>query len=301
MKCPACGGATTPWLRAPASEPADATAYELVRCKACGTAVTTGTAPGPAAYASGIYAHEPPRLARVLGALQRIATRLPLRAIRRAGISPGARILDAGAGRGRLVSALREHGYRAEGIDSSPRGPGITRASIEEHTADGLDAVVLWHVLEHLHDPAAALERARDWLAPSGVLLVAVPNLTSLQAWIAGPAWFHLDLPRHRTHFTARGVRELLGRTGLEPVRVYHFVPEHNLSGMWFALLSRLGVKPGFPFHLLKRNVRLSARDGARLAIAGPLLLVPALVLELLAVALRRGGTIAVIARRQPA
>jgi hypothetical protein len=161
--------------------------------------------------------------------------------------------------------------------------------------------VVLWHVLEHMPVPAATLERVRGWLAPRGVVLVAVPNLDSLQARLAGPKWFHLDLPRHRTHFTARGIRELLARTGLEPVRVYHLVPEHNFHGMWLALLGRLGMTPGFPFHLLKRNVDMSARDIVLLLVAGPLLLLPALLLELLAAALRRGGTIAVVARRQDA
>mgnify|MGYP006184259973 CR=1 FL=1 len=40
-----------------------------------------------------------------------------------------------------------------------------------------------------------------------------------------------------------------------------HLVIEHNVHGMWFALLTRLGMTPGFPFHLLKRNVRPRARD----------------------------------------
>ena len=301
MTCPACGGETVPWVRAHASEPADTASYELVRCGTCGTAATTGGPPGPDAYATGIYAGKQPRLARLLAPLQRVASRLPLKALRRAGVEPGAAVLDAGAGRGRLTAELGRHGYRAEGIDASPRGPSITRVSIEAHAAHALDAVVLWHVLEHMPDPAATLERVRSWLAPSGVLLVAVPNLDSLQARLAGPKWFHLDLPRHRTHFTARGLFELLSRARLEPVRVYHLVPEHNLHGMWLALLGRLGMTPGFPFHLLKRNVPTTARDLVLLLVAGPLLLVPALVLELLAAAFRRGGTIAVVARRQDA
>jgi SAM-dependent methyltransferase len=205
VTCPACGSEAAPWLSAPAGEPGNASIHELVRCPACGTAATAGAAPGRAAYATGVYSAAPPRLGRLLDFVLRLATRLPLRALRRAGIEPAAAVLDAGAGRGRLVAALREGGYHAEGIDPWPRGQGIAQASVAAHEAEGLDAVVLWHVLEHVVDPLAALERVRGWLRPGGVVLVGTPNLDSFQARIAGPAWFHLDLPRHRTHFTPEG------------------------------------------------------------------------------------------------
>jgi SAM-dependent methyltransferase len=261
--------------------------------------MTVAEPAGAGAYSSGIYARRAPRLPSVVEMLQRIAARVPLGALDSAGVGPGAAVLDAGAGRGRLVAALGARGYRAEGIDVEPRGEGVRRAGIQDHSASELDAVVLWHVLEHLPDPAAALARARGWLRPGGVVVVGVPNLDSLQARIAGADWFHLDLPRHRTHFTDRGVRELMLRTGVEPERVRHLVPEHNFHGMWFALLARVGMSPGFPFHLVKRNTRARPRDVAILALAGPVLLLPAVVLELVAAALRRGGTIAVIARVQ--
>jgi hypothetical protein len=66
---------------------------------------------------------------------------------------------------------------------------------------------------------------------------------------------------------------------------------------MWFALLTRAGMTPGFPFHALKRNAPLKARDLVLVAIAGPLLLPVAVVLELAAGATRRGGTIVMAGR----
>lgn len=42
------------------------------------------------------------------------------------------------------------------------------------------DTIVLGHVLEHVENPRAILSAARNWLAPSGVLLAAVPNARSL-------------------------------------------------------------------------------------------------------------------------
>ena len=83
--------------------------------------------------------------------------------------------------------------------------------------AGSYDVVTIWHVLEHLDDPGAALERIHSWLRPRGGLLVGVPNLRSLQARLGGDRWYHLDVPRHRVHFTGGGLRALLSLTASRP------------------------------------------------------------------------------------
>jgi len=83
-------------------------------------------------------------------------------------------------------------------------------------------------------------------------------------------------------------------------VRAEHLVWEHNPAAMWMALLSRLGLPPALPFHLLKRNARARPRELALLGAAGPPLLPVALALEALAAWARRGGTVAVVARALP-
>jgi SAM-dependent methyltransferase len=297
VSCPACGGPLSPWREVPAGEPRDSSHFPLLRCGRCGTAVTGGSPPASEAYSSGAYSPAPPRAAGLVRAIQRLVDRQPVGLLRRAGLAPGARVLDAGAGRGRLVGALLEAGFVATGIDPSERGGRVERRAIEKHTDAELDAVVMWHVLEHLDDPASGLERVRGWLRPGGLLLVATPNLASIQARIAGPGWLHLDVPRHRTHFTVTGLRALLERSGFRPLRSEHMVWEHNPASMWMGLLSRLGMTPSFPFHLLKRNVPARPRDLALLALGVPLAPV-ALALEAGAAAARRGGTIALLAKR---
>jgi hypothetical protein len=59
---------------------------------------------------------------------------------------------------------------------------------------------------------------ARELLAPGGLALISLPNFGSWHARRFGADWFHLDLPRHRSHFTAQGLVTLLERAGL-PVR----------------------------------------------------------------------------------
>jgi len=286
----------------PAGEPGDGRSFPLLRCERCGSAVTGGEPPGPEAYESGVYAPEPPRAAGLVRAFQGAALGQPVRMLRRAGLPSGARVLDVGAGRGRLVQALRGAGFDTRGIEPAGRGAApedeaVERHTLAEHRDSGLDAVVLWHVLEHLGDPAAALENVRGWLAPGGLLLVALPNAASLQARIGGAGWLHWDAPRHRVHLTPAGLDALLERTGFAPVRTAQMIWEHNPAGMWMALLSRLGMTPGFAFHLLKRNVPARPRDLALLAAGVPLAPV-ALALEAAAAAARRGGTIAAVARK---
>jgi hypothetical protein len=129
--------------------------------------------------------------------------------------------------------------------------------------------------------------------------VVGVPNLASAQAWLGGPDWYHLDVPRHRVHFTPSGIRSLLSAGGFEPVRTHHVLAEHNPFGMWQSLVSRGTRNPSYLYNLLKRNAPLRAGDLAITVIALPL--APLAVLaELLAGVVGRGGTIAVLARRLP-
>jgi SAM-dependent methyltransferase len=296
-ECPACGGPLLPWREVPGGEPSDPRRYQLLRCVRCGSAATGGDPPGADAYRTGVYSGRPPRAAAMVGAFQRATSVQLVQLLRKAGLPPGGRVLDIGAGTGRLVAEFARRGYLARGIDPAPRDRAVRQAAIEDHEERELDAVLLWHVLEHLDEPLAALWRIRSWLRPGGLLLIGVPNPASLQAAVGGERWLHWDAPRHRAHFTPVGLEVLLARVGLAPERTVHMVWEHNAASMWMAVLTRLGMTPGFPFQLLKRNVHPRPRDLLLLAAGLPLAPLAGL-LEAAAAAARRGGTIAQLARR---
>nr|MDQ6915654.1 class I SAM-dependent methyltransferase [Actinomycetota bacterium] len=178
-------------------------------------------------------------------------------------------------------------------------GATVRTAGIEDAdlAAGSLDAITCWHVFEHVADPGVATGRLADWLRPGGVLLAATPNLASLQARLGGPRWFHLDLPRHRTHFTVAGLHALLRRHGLEPVATHHVLAEQNPYGMWQSLVNRATPTPSYLFRYLKREAPPRPGELAISALAMPL--VPfAAALELTAGLAGRGGTVAVVARR---
>jgi SAM-dependent methyltransferase len=287
MSCLACGGPLTPWCEVPAFELGDSRGFALSRCDRCRTAVTLGDPPGHDAYASGSYAERPRRAWLVR--LRRLLLRQQVGWLRDAGLPLGARVLDVGAGRGRLVAELGRSGFDARGIDPAGSGP-VERRALEEHADRELDAVVLWHVIEHLEDPLGALRRVHGWLRPGGMLLVGVPNVASCQRAIGGERWLHWDVPRHRVHLTPAGLRTLLRAGGFQAARMRHLVWEHNPLGMTLAVAR---AHPGRAMTGLKRG------SPGWAALLG-LLLAPALALEIAAAGARRGGTIACIARAAP-
>jgi SAM-dependent methyltransferase len=271
----------------------------------CGTGVTAGPPPEPDAHEAGFYGGGRPRLSGLAAPLLKWFDRYRLTLVRR---DPPARLLDAGAGRGRFVATARANGFDASGIEPSKRGIegaridyGLTleQAMLEDAEVEpgSIDVITLWHVLEHVDDPGKTLGLLRTWLRPGGVVLVGVPNLASLQAEMSGSTWYHFDVPRHRTHLTPAGLEIMFGEAGLEVVETTHVLAEHNPFGMWQSLVNRLTAQPSYFAHLLKRNAPLWSRD---LAITVAMLpLIPlAVVAELIAGLLHRGGTIAVLARR---
>lgn len=275
----------SPWLRG-----------LLRRCAGCGTAVTVAPPPGPEAYETGS-----PRLARLAAP---ILARFDRRRLSLLG-APRGSLLDVGAGRGRFVAAARGAGWAATGIEPSERGAAaalsvygveLERGGLAD-AVGSYDAVVLWHVLEHLDDPDGALARLSALVAPGGTLLVGVPNLASVQARIGGSRWYHLDLPRHRTHFTPAGLRALLARHGFVVEREEHALWEHNPFGLWQTIVNRFTRTPSWLFHALKRDAPLLHTDA--LVTLALLPLAPlAVVAERAFAGLRRGGTIALLARR---
>lgn len=139
--------------------------------------------------------------------------------------TPG-RVLDVGCGRGDLGAFLHERGWRVTGIEPSAgaceaaraRGIDARRGTIEDVELEegAYDAAIFRHSLEHLTDPVAALRRAHGAIRPGGQALISVPNFGSWQRRRFGSRWYHLDLPRHRVHFTERALVVALERAGFE-------------------------------------------------------------------------------------
>jgi SAM-dependent methyltransferase len=299
-----------PWRRATPVDSLGAPlgGFALERCPGCGTARTilSGSEPQPEElYRAGAYSPARRAADLVIEPLRALAERDKLRFL--ADAAEGDRVLEVGAGDGRFVAAMRARGLDAWGIEPVSDGIGdggdgaVKRVRVEdaELAPASLDGVVAWHVLEHLDEPGAVLAKLAGALRDGGWMVIACPNLGSVQAKVGGDRWFHQDVPRHRTHFTARGLARLCERQGLHVRSTGHWVLEQNPLGMWLTLLNLITRERNAAFRLTRRGQRVGTRDLLAVALAGPPLAFVAVLGELLAAAGGRGATVVVRARRR--
>jgi len=139
-------------------------------------------------------------------------------------------LLDVGCAAGVFLRQMRASGHwQVTGVEVSEYPAQIARerygldvrlGTLEQAAfpTDTFDAITLWDVLEHLHDPVASLRELVRILKPDGILIVRVPNLRSWDAELFGESWAGLDAPRHLYLFTPDTVRAMLTAAGLQAI-----------------------------------------------------------------------------------
>jgi len=107
-------------------------------------------------------------------------------------IAPGGRAVDIGCGTGAFTRRLVDLGCTVVALDvvddafAQLADLGVTTHLCDVETGalekllDGerFDVVVLLDVLEHLRDPEGVLRRCAEFLAPGGVVVLSVPNVS---------------------------------------------------------------------------------------------------------------------------
>lgn len=125
-------------------------------------------------------------------------------------------LLDIGAGTGDFLKKASEEGWIVNGVEPNVNARELAikkniqlRESIDDFSNEKFDVITLWHVLEHLPELEATIEKIEEILKPKGILIVAVPNYKSFDAKYYKNFWAGYDVPRHLWHFSKKSMVNL--------------------------------------------------------------------------------------------
>jgi 2-polyprenyl-3-methyl-5-hydroxy-6-metoxy-1,4-benzoquinol methylase len=178
----------------------------------------------------------------------------------------GGRLLEVGPGFGAFSYMAQQRGFEVEAFEMDAaccqyletigiRALCGSSFSSLDKLIGSFDAIVLWHVLEHLESFKEAIAVLARHLAPGGVLVISSPNPASLQFKFFGRFWVSLDAPRHLSFVPHPVLAICAAKSGLEMA----FVSTSDQEALqynkwcWEASLSHLMV-----------NTKLMPKAGVR-------------------------------------
>nr|WP_246558629.1 class I SAM-dependent methyltransferase [Hymenobacter piscis] len=139
------------------------------------------------------------------------------------------KLFDYGCGTGHFLAAAKADGWQVAGWEPNARareeasrrvGQPVGTESLVQYQQASFEAITLWHVLEHVHELNDTLQQLIRLLKPGGTLLVAVPNVDSLDAQHYRQDWAAYDVPRHLYHFSPKTMKQLLKKHKMQVTQV---------------------------------------------------------------------------------
>lgn len=211
--------------------------FELAECKSCGFLFTYDPPDAKsigAFYQSDDYISHTDSSKGILNSIYQLVRRRAVVSKRillskSTGKSSG-RILDYGCGTGSFLHEVQSVGWMVTGIEPDERARlraiAQTGATVEvpdyvkSIPSSTVDAITMWHVLEHVHELHQTINEFVRILNNDGVLIVAVPNYRSYDAAHYKEYWAAFDVPRHLYHFSPDTMKKLMEMHGLSVVKI---------------------------------------------------------------------------------
>jgi SAM-dependent methyltransferase len=142
------------------------------------------------------------------------------------------RSLDVGCANGAFVELMRDNGWRSEGLELNPgmaiwatEHTGCTIHTSWETVRAPFQVITYHDVIEHVTDPIAELERARDHLTLDGLLILDTPDggAPEFLADVLGNK--HTKPLEHLWFFSQQSLEELLREAGFFPPEIDRPIP----------------------------------------------------------------------------
>ncbi|MFA6602438.1 MAG: class I SAM-dependent methyltransferase [Candidatus Shapirobacteria bacterium] len=201
MTCPSCSFTSSKFLfSAPQTHGRhlqSPVTFDIYRCLKCSAVYPNLKNVNLSSYYTNFYFHHPGFIEKLLIRFNHFL--LPRKYPFLFGSKP-LRVLDIGCGDLAFLKSIPAQHLKT-GIDLNPltfKGIKSIKADFLTHPfTQNFDFIIMNHSLEHFLNPAQALTKAYSLLAPSGRLVINVPNSQSLGFSLTKRYWFHLDAPRH--------------------------------------------------------------------------------------------------------
>jgi len=197
--------------------------FSIQACKACDFLLTS---PRPSLDSLGSYyksdnyiSHSDTQKGLINWAyhqVRRVALKNKLNLVRKYTLLQGT-LLDNGCGTGAFLNTCSQAGWQADGVepdtDARKMASNHTKKAIFESLNDiqdkKYDAITMWHVLEHVPDLDATIQKLKSLLNEKGKIILAVPNPESDDALYFREHWAAYDVPRHLWHFKKKDIENL--------------------------------------------------------------------------------------------
>jgi len=130
-------------------------------------------------------------------------------------------LLDYGCGTGDFLATCKDAGWTVTGVEPSEEARLRNRKDLHvvkdlSEVTGQVNAITMWHVLEHVHELNETLAKLRSLLTNNGTIFIAVPNHESYDGQYYKNYWAGYDVPRHLWHFNKENIKTLLTRHNLK-------------------------------------------------------------------------------------
>lgn len=239
----------------------------FTRCKECG-AIFREPFPSEAqlsALYTSSWADRDSHIDETGGTSRELGRRMLTALLRELGIPDfaGRRILDFGAGRGGVSSALRDLGAEVVAVEPfgyaqlQRLGIPVCRELGELAAEPQFDGIVMMEVVEHLRDPRELLRRLHSLLKPGGWIFLTTPNPLGFSAKVRGRRWGSAANLGHILFFSGRTLRRVLAELEFATVRrtwwVIRFPDSSPAHSAVQSLLQLIRLDGGLRFLAVKR------------------------------------------------
>lgn len=141
------------------------------------------------------------------------------------------RLLEIGCGPGHDLVDFSGQGWEVVGVEPNKSAVEMGRKKYDltihhgtlDEIADRLekssfDVVLLNHVFEHIPNPRETLRYINQIIAPTGLVIIEVPNFDSVLRRALGEFWGDCDVPRHVYHYTPQSLDVLMEEQGFRKI-----------------------------------------------------------------------------------